>query len=453
LFRFLHAADIHLDSPLRGLERYEGAPVDEIRSAPRRALENLVQFAIDEEVEFLLLAGDLYDGDWKDYNTGLFFIAQMRRLEEAGIGVHLIAGNHDAASQITKQLALPENVILYSHAKPQTVELPELGVAIHGQSFKTRSVTQDLAAGYPMGEPDRLDIGLLHSSLDGRPGHDDYAPSSVAELRSKGYDYWALGHVHQREIVSEDPWIVFPGNLQGRHARETGEKGATLVTVVDGEISRVEHHAFDVVRWVRLEVDLTAVENADEIPDRVRSDLVSLQMGLGALQMGLGAIQEGRGARQVEPSAREVDRSAGASARLLALRLVLTGRSAAHSGLVRERERWIHEIRSQLATTGGLGVFLEKVEIESRSAIDLEAGLEREDALGDLLRMISGLEDASFDLEEFVDPLREIRKKLPPECVTGEDAFDPTDPDRLRELLPAVRDLLLTRLVGAEEST
>jgi len=419
LFRFLHAADIHLDSPLRGLERYEGAPVDEIRSAPRRALENLVQFAIDEEVEFLLLAGDLYDGDWKDYNTGLFFISQMRRLGQAGIGVHLIAGNHDAASQITKQLALPDNVTLYSHAKPQTVELPELGVAIHGQSFKTRSVTQDLAAGYPLGEPGRFDIGLLHTSLDGRPGHDDYAPSSISELRSKGYDYWALGHVHQREVVSEDPWIVFPGNLQGRHARETGEKGATLVTVSDGEILSVEHHALDVVRWARLEVDLAAVERADEIPDLVRSCLVPL---------------------------------GESSAGLLALRLVLTGRSSAHAELVRERERWIQEIRSQLAAAGDVGVFLEKVEVASQSAIDIGSGLEREDALGDLLRMISALEDASLDLGDFVEPFREIRKKLPPECVTGEEGFDPTDPERLRELLPSVRDLLLARLAGAEEN-
>ncbi len=126
MLRFLHAADIHLDSPLRGLERYEGAPVEEIRGATRRAFENLVDLAVSEKVAFLLLAGDLYDGDWKDYNTGLFFAAQMRRLDEAGIPVFLIAGNHDAASQITRSLRPPSNVTVLSTKKPETRLIEEL---------------------------------------------------------------------------------------------------------------------------------------------------------------------------------------------------------------------------------------------------------------------------------------------------------------------------------------
>src|SRR5829696_667564 len=135
MLKFLHAADVHLDSPLRGLERYDGAPVEEIRGAARRAFENLVDLALAEEVAFLLLAGDLYDGDWKDYNTGLFFAAQMRRLEEAGTPVFVISGNHDAASQITRVLRPPDNVKVFSTRKPETVELKGLEVALHGQGF------------------------------------------------------------------------------------------------------------------------------------------------------------------------------------------------------------------------------------------------------------------------------------------------------------------------------
>jgi DNA repair exonuclease SbcCD nuclease subunit len=150
VFRFLHAADIHLDSPLRGLERYPDAPAAEVREAPRRALENLVDLALEEQVAFLLIAGDLYDGDWRDYNTGIFFAAQMRRLTAAEIPVVLVAGNHDAASQITKSLSLPPGVVQLATDVPQTHELPHLGVAIHGQGFATRSVSRDLAAGYPM---------------------------------------------------------------------------------------------------------------------------------------------------------------------------------------------------------------------------------------------------------------------------------------------------------------
>jgi DNA repair exonuclease SbcCD nuclease subunit len=419
LFRFLHAADIHLDSPLRGLERYEGAPVDEIRSAPRRALENLVQFAIDEEVEFLLLAGDLYDGDWPDFNTGLFFHAQMRRLEDAGIGVHLIRGNHDAASQITKQLSLPSNVVQYSNEKPETFEIPELGVAIHGQGFKTRSVTSDLAADFPSGEPDRFDIGLLHTSLDGRPGHDPYAPTSVAELQSKGYDYWALGHVHKREIVCDDPWIVFPGNLQGRHARETGAKGATLVTVEDGTIVEVAHRPLDVVRWLSLDVDIGSVEHADEIAE-----------------LALDRI-----AAEADPESE-----------LLAVRVTLVGRSDAHGEVTSEPERWKEEFRARLHDAAGIRVFLEKVRIGSRSRADIGAVLDRGDAFGDLMRAVADLEERSLDLEDFVDSFRDLRKKLPTELAAADnpDRFDPTDAEILRGLLPEVRDLLTHRLLDAE---
>ncbi len=133
--KFIHAADLHLDSPLRGLDGYEGAPVEEIRGATRKALENLVDLAIAQSVDFLLIAGDIYDGDWRDYNTGLFFLAQMSRLREPGVRVFFIRGNHDASSQITRQLNLPDHVREFSTRKPETITLDDLGVAILGQGF------------------------------------------------------------------------------------------------------------------------------------------------------------------------------------------------------------------------------------------------------------------------------------------------------------------------------
>ena len=134
MFKFLHAADIHLDSPLLGLERYEGAPVEEIRGATRRALDNLVQLAMDEAVDFVLIAGDLYDGDWRDAGTGLYFVKQMARLREAKIPVYLIAGNHDAQNKMTRELRFPENVTVFSSRRAGTVVIDDLSVAIHGQS-------------------------------------------------------------------------------------------------------------------------------------------------------------------------------------------------------------------------------------------------------------------------------------------------------------------------------
>ncbi|HLS27818.1 MAG TPA: DNA repair exonuclease, partial [Opitutales bacterium] len=197
-FTFLHSADIHLDSPLRGLERYEGAPVEEIRNATRSAFTKLVDLALKKSVDFVIIAGDIYDGDWRDYNTGLFFIREMGRLRENEIPAYIIAGNHDAASVITRQLQLPANVHRFSSAKPETLHIEELGVALHGQSFATRAVTEDLSENYPQAVDGFFNIGILHTCATGRPDHNNYAPCTIAGLSSKGYDYWALGHIHKR---------------------------------------------------------------------------------------------------------------------------------------------------------------------------------------------------------------------------------------------------------------
>ena len=230
MFKFLHAADIHLDSPLLRLDVYEGAPAAEIRGATRRAFENLVQTALAEKVDFVVLAGDIYDGDWKDYNTGLHFAARIARLREAGIPVILAAGNHDAASSISRSLRLPDNARVFPHDRPDTFRLESVNVAVHGQSFGSPAVRADLSRGYPAPVPGCFNVGLLHTGVNGREGHEPYAPCTLAALREKGYDYWALGHVHQREVLSAEPLVVFPGNTQGRHARETGAKGCILVT-------------------------------------------------------------------------------------------------------------------------------------------------------------------------------------------------------------------------------
>jgi DNA repair exonuclease SbcCD nuclease subunit len=188
--RFFHAADVHVDSPLRGLDRYEGAPVERLRGATRRALENLVTACIEERVAFLLLAGDVFDGAWKDYSTGLFFCSQMTRLREAGIAVVLVRGNHDAQSEVVKALRLPDNVEELSAKKPESFGVPGTNVVVHGQSFAKRITSDDLAARYPDRQPGAINVGLLHTSVDGREGHEPYAPTSIATMRAKGYDYW-----------------------------------------------------------------------------------------------------------------------------------------------------------------------------------------------------------------------------------------------------------------------
>jgi len=418
--KFVHAADIHLDSPLRGLTRYEGAPVDRMRGATRRALSNLVDLCLSEQAAFLLLAGDLYDGNWKDYSTGLCFAAQMSRLRAAGIRVFLVRGNHDAASQITRSLRLPDNVRELSVREPETVVDNELGIAVHGQGFATKAVTDDLAARYP----DRIDglfnIGLLHTCASGREGHESYAPASVETMRGKGYDYWALGHVHKREVLSEEPWIVFPGNLQGRHARETGPKGATLVTVNRGRIDAVEHRSLDVVRWNADPIDVTDAANAADVVDRVRTHLA--------------------------------ERVADADGRAVAARITLVGTTAAHAALQTEHERWCNEIRLA-ANDLGEDAWVEKIQIRTSTAIDLEALAGRNDAVGQVVRSLRSLRGDTAAEAALLAELDELRAKLPIELREGDDPIRLDDPAILDDALADLVELVIPRLLRAADES
>ncbi|MGA1797629.1 DNA repair exonuclease [Sphingomonas sp. 4RDLI-65] len=276
-FRFVHAADIHLDSPLHGLSRYDGVPADDIRGATRNAFDNLIRFAVDEAVDFVLIAGDAFDGDWKDMGTGLYFARAMGRLNEAGIPVYLLAGNHDAASVLTRSVPWPDNVHRFGTRHAETHVIAPLGVAIHGHSFANAAVTDNIALGYPAAVAHHFNIGMLHTSLTGHANHERYAPCSVEDLRAKGYDYWALGHVHDYQRVCEDPPVIFPGNLQGRTIRETGPKGAVLVEVQDRAITSIAPVELDVLRWARADVDCSGASDLETIQAGIREALARAQ--------------------------------------------------------------------------------------------------------------------------------------------------------------------------------
>lgn len=413
--KFVHAADLHLDSPLLGLERYPGAPVEAIRSASRHACERLVELCQDEQASLLLIAGDLYDGDWRDFSTGLFFVEQMLKLQKAGIKVALIRGNHDAQSKITKALRLPDNVCELPVSAPGSAVYEELGLAVHGQGFATARVEHDLVPRFPAPLGGLLNIGLLHTGLDGRAGHAPYAPCSLRRLIDFGYDYWALGHVHSREVLSRDPWVVYPGNLQGRHARELGPKGASLVSVEDGRITRVEHRPLDVVRWDRCQVDVDGLSSLEEVLERATR----------ALEHGIEQ----------------------ADGRWLAARVHLSGTCPAHVLLSEQLERLYAELYAAALDLGN--VFIERVQDDTSAPLDLGKLRAQDDALGMLARFID--QQRQVDEADAAALFADLRQKLPMELQTTSEGLALDDPGLFLQLLSDVEQLLLPRILRRDE--
>ncbi len=417
-FRFLHAADLHIDSPLRGLEADPDAPADRIRTATRAAYTNLVDLALHTEVAFVLIAGDLFDGEWQDWRTGQFFAQETARLTRAGIRVFCIRGNHDAASDETGRLALPDGARMLRTDQPESIRLAELNVCIHGMGFSARSVTENVVPRYPSPLAGHLNIGMLHTSATDRGTHETYAPCTVEQLVAHGYDYWALGHVHARQVLADRPsLIVFPGNTQGRHIRETGPKGATLVTVRDGHIVDVAHRDLDVVRWALLSVDLTTATTEDDAFAAVRAQLESALDAAGD--------------------------------RLLAVRIVLRGATAAHPTLVRDLGATRDKLHAEAASCAGSGtIWLESVEVRTRTTLDREAMRARSDAVGLLVRELDNATPSHFATEvqaycaTLLNRARLLREALGDDHPAVQAAGGSISP----ELLESARNLLLARL-------
>ncbi|MDZ4065059.1 MAG: DNA repair exonuclease [Coriobacteriia bacterium] len=421
-FRFVHTADTHIDSPLRGLAGQQGAAADRIRRATRDAFDNLISQAIDAAVSFVIIAGDIYDGDWRDYQTGLFFVGEMGRLNKAGIPAFLLYGNHDAESKITRHLSLPENVSAFSAMKPQTFELKELRVALHGQSFRQRDTTEDFVPAYPGPTPGMFNVGVLHTGLGGMGGHANYAPCTLEELISKGYDYWALGHVHQGCILHERPFVVFPGALQGRHIREAGPKGAYLVTVEEGEVTELAQLQADTVRWALVHVSLGGCERMADVAEGIR----------GAIEEAAENCGDGQ---------------------LVAMRVELDGRTDLHGELLASTEWVLAEARAAAAGLGEEAAWVERVMFSTEPSAENEAARGREDAVGELQRLLA---DASKDadlLEQLRADIGEFVGRLPHEIrATSDDTLiEAAVGGAYADLIGIMEDYLTARITSETE--
>ena len=261
-FRFIHTADIHLDSPLKSLALRNPDLADLVGGATRQAFNGIIDLCIDERVDALVIAGDLYDGDQTSMKTARFLASELGRLSNAGIRTFIIRGNHDALSRISRELVLPDLVKLFGgRAEHVMIERAqgEKPVAIHGLSFAQPTAPESLLPKYAKAIPDTINIGIMHTSLGGAPGHDPYAPCSPAELQATGFEYWALGHIHKRSVVTGYGTIVMPGMPQGRDINEDGPKSVTLVSITDDGTVSLEEKPTALAEFARVTIDASGL--------------------------------------------------------------------------------------------------------------------------------------------------------------------------------------------------
>ncbi|MGC0321106.1 DNA repair exonuclease SbcCD nuclease subunit [Bradyrhizobium sp. USDA 326] len=264
-YRFVHAADVHLDSPLRSLALRDGRLADVIGNATRGAFVRIIDLCLEEQVDALLIAGDLYDGEQTSMKTARFLAEQFRRLDAVGIKVFIVRGNHDAISKITKELVLPDSVKVFT-GRAEAVEINRAPgctpIVIHGLSFAQPHAPESLLGRYKPAIEGAVNIGVLHTSLGGALGHDLYSPCTIADLTATGFRYWALGHVHKRSVIEGACAIVMPGMPQGRDISEAGPKSVTLVIIEDDRSIHIEERTTSIAQFERVLVDANRIELA-----------------------------------------------------------------------------------------------------------------------------------------------------------------------------------------------
>ncbi|NNE41557.1 MAG: DNA repair exonuclease [Marinicaulis sp.] len=379
--KFIHTADVHLDSPLHTLAVRDPEIADIVGMATRQAFVNIIDLCFEENVDALLIAGDLYDGELRSMKTAAFLVDQLRRLTSEDIHVFIIKGNHDAESKITRHVHWPEGVHVFS-GRGESIELDEFDAVIHGLSFAKPHMPESLLPKYKPAAPDRINIGLLHTSLGGDAAHDVYAPCSIQNLIDQGYDYWALGHIHKRSVnESTACTIVMPGNPQGRSVREVGPRSVTLVEISDDRSVTVEERSVAVAQFERLDVDIAGIDDWGDMVVRFEN-----------------VLAECSGAKV---------------ANNVIVRLELLGATPLASRLRRDFDVLLEEARSAGKRAGA--TFIEAVSL-SVTTPSLETKSSVADPVSELRSlMLDGGFNRNVVDQEVGDLLRQLQKHLPPE--------------------------------------
>ena len=422
--RFVHAADLHLDSPFRGIRSEAPAHVAEtLHRATFDAYRNIVDLCIREKVDALLVAGDVYDGADRSLRAQLKFVEGLRRLDEAGIRSFICHGNHDPLDGWEARLDLPPGCVRFTSEVTGVPVFPNEPnrAAVYGISYPRREVRDNLAPRFRGVVPSGgFSVGMLHANVGGNTDHDSYSPCSVADLEDGNVNYWALGHVHTRqELRKQTPAIVYPGNPQGRHSRETGARGVYLVEVDDYGSARLDFRPVDVVRWETLSLDIAGLETEQGLLDAVDSVAAT--------------CAETAGGRSV------------------VFRLTLTGRGPLHrwlrlAGTVEE----LRELVNEQYANAQSWMWCERIQADTTPPVDRARVALREDFAGDLARLSAQLRDDSDTLIELRNLLRPLYANSNARQYLGDSAL-PSD-DELRELLATAEDECLAGLVADEET-
>ena len=363
-FRFVHAADLHLDSPFTGIQSAAPANVHaRLMDATFVAYERIIDLCVSESVDALLVAGDIYDGADRSLKAQLRFVDGLKRLDAAGIRSFVCHGNHDPLNGWQAKLRFPDSCHQFG-AEVESVELDPArpGLAnILGISYPERDIRQSLVPKFGRVNGDTFSIGLLHANVGGNPQHGSYSPCSIDDLRATGIDYWALGHVHTRQVLSErGPVIVYPGNPQGRHSVETGERGVYVVDVAADREVRLSFRDVSVVRWEQVTVSIDEMSAEQELIDVIDSGTAST-FEAGGRDVICRVVVTGRGP------------------------LCTATRKPDFAATLRER------INGDWASGAPFG-WCERVEVATKPAFDRDEQRQAGDFVGDLLRLVDDLQ-------------------------------------------------------------
>ncbi len=270
IIKFIHCADLHLDSPFQGLTTKEPSLADRFKHATNEAFVKIIDLCLAEKADFLTIGGDTFDGADRSLCAQILLRDQFERLHKANIPVILVAGNHDPLSDWLTEIRFPKNVHLLAGDKVEKVPIKKDGkviTTIYGITYKVRDVKENLSLKFQAKEKDVFSIGLLHANVGARKEHAPYSPCTISDLKAGNMDLWLLGHIHTPEVICKDPFILYPGNIQGRHINEDGPRGCYLIKVDSNYKISYEFKPVQNILWKQEEINIKEITTSLELVD------------------------------------------------------------------------------------------------------------------------------------------------------------------------------------------